>query len=69
MKINLAMWDRSLRFLLGFLMTSWAVAGGPWWGYFGIYLLMSAGWGLCPIYSIFKIRSIKVDERPLAPPE
>ncbi len=57
MKINLAMWDRILRFILGIVLSTWAVAGGPWWSFVGIYLILSASWGLCPVYGIFKIRT------------
>ena len=57
MKINLALWDRIARYLIGFFLTTWAVAGGPWWSFFGLYLILSAAWGLCPIYGIFKIRT------------
>lgn len=65
MKINLAIWDRVIRFLLGILLTTWAIAGGPSWAYFGVYLILSASWGLCPIYSIFKFRTIKIQETKL----
>ncbi|MFN7730047.1 MAG: DUF2892 domain-containing protein [Bdellovibrio sp.] len=57
MKINLATWDRILRYLLGMILSTWAVAGGPWWCYAGLYLLVTASWGLCPIYGLLKIRT------------
>lgn len=67
MKINLAMWDRILRFIFGVLGTSWAAAGGPWWAYFGVYMILSASWGLCPLYSVFKIRTAKLNEHRFSP--
>lgn len=69
MKINLAAWDRTLRFIVGILMTAWVVAGGPWWAYVGVYLIMTGSWGYCPIYSLFKIRTARTDTRPGVPPE
>lgn len=67
MKINLAVWDRALRFFFGILLTAWAVAGGPWWAFFGVYLVLTASWGLCPIYSFFKIRTAKIKENRFIP--
>jgi hypothetical protein len=69
MKINLALWDRILRFVFGIILTGWAVAGGPWPAFFGVYLILTSGWGLCPLYGIFRIRTAKLNERPSAPPE
>lgn len=57
MKINLAFWDRMLRYFFGVLLASWAVAGGPWWGYFGVYMILTASWGFCLIYAFFKIQT------------
>ncbi|MBX2993877.1 MAG: DUF2892 domain-containing protein [Bdellovibrionaceae bacterium] len=57
MKINLALWDRILRYLLGVVLSTWAVAGGPWWCFFGLYLLITAAWGLCPLYGLMKFRT------------
>ncbi|MBL7554763.1 MAG: DUF2892 domain-containing protein [Bdellovibrionaceae bacterium] len=58
MKCNTALWDRCLRFVVGVLLVTYAVAGGPSWMYFGIYLLITAAWGLCPVYLIFNIRTL-----------
>jgi|GEM_PF-558204 len=69
MKINLAMWDRLLRFILGSLLTAWAIAGGPGWGYMGLYLILTSAWGLDPAYSIFRIRTAKLEDRSLLPPD
>jgi hypothetical protein len=63
MKINLAMWDRLIRTILGILLTAWAVAGGPWWAWIGIYLILSAAWGLCLVYSYFKIQTAEIKSR------
>lgn len=53
MKMNVLWWDRLLRFFLGVFMVAWAVAGGPWWAYLGLYALASGAWGYCAIYSLF----------------
>jgi hypothetical protein len=67
MKINLAVWDRALRFFLGILLFAWAVAGGPWWAFGGVYLVLTASWGLCPLYSFFKIRTARIEEKRFVP--
>ena len=65
----MALWDRLLRLILGFVGLIWAVAGGPSWGYLSIYLLATAAWGWCLVYALFRIRSAALIERPLAPPD
>ncbi|MDC0980229.1 DUF2892 domain-containing protein [Bdellovibrionales bacterium] len=47
---NIVLWDRALRFLIGVTLFSWAIAGGPTWSYFGLYLLATGAWGFSPIY-------------------
>jgi hypothetical protein len=69
MKINVALWDRILRFIFGVIFTSWAVAGGPWWSYSGVYLILSSSWAWCAFYAYFKIRTFRFDDRPMVPPE
>lgn len=61
MKINLALWDRALRLVTGTLLVAWAVAGGPWWAYFGLVLLATAAWRFCPIYALFRTGTAKPD--------
>ncbi|MBX3017332.1 MAG: DUF2892 domain-containing protein [Bdellovibrionaceae bacterium] len=63
MKVNLARWDRALRYGFGFLLTLWAAAGGPWWAWIGFYLIASASWGLCPIYVMMNVRTAPSDRR------
>ena len=60
MLCNIAIWDRSLRFFIAVLLLSYAVAGGPvWFWIMGLYGLITAGWGLCPIYSFFRLRTLR----------
>ena len=61
MKINVALWDRALRYILGLLFVTWAIAGGPWWSYLGLYLVASASWGICPIYLIAGFQTYNED--------
>ncbi|MBC7742815.1 MAG: DUF2892 domain-containing protein [Bdellovibrionaceae bacterium] len=57
---NLAMWDRVLRFVISVLLLAYAFAGGPIWFWpVGVYGLITSGWGLCPIYSFFRIRTLR----------
>ena len=60
MLCNLALWDRALRFLLSVVVLSYAIGGGPlWFWLLGIYALLTAAWGLCPIYSFFRIKTLR----------
>jgi hypothetical protein len=68
MKINLALWDRILRLIVGSTMIAWAVAGGPWWAYFGLALLITAAWSFDPVYALLRtgttrgpVRSLRRD--------
>jgi len=63
MKINLARWDRVLRYFFGFFLTLWAAAGGPWWCWIGLYLIISSSWGFCPLYTALNIRTKPEDKR------
>jgi len=64
MRCNVALWDRILRWALGLLLTAYAIAGGPFWAYIGIYGLLTAAWGLCPVYAFFRVRTLKDFHRP-----
>jgi hypothetical protein len=55
MKINLANWDRSVRFIAGVLLFTWAVAGGPIWAYLGLVLIATAAFRFCPLYRLLGI--------------
>lgn len=60
MLCNLANWDRGLRFFISVIVLSYAMAGGPnWFWGLGLYGLVTAGWGLCPIYSFFRFRTLR----------
>jgi Protein of unknown function (DUF2892). len=59
MRCNCALWDRILRFIFGVGLTAYAFAGGPFWAYIGIYGLLTAAWGLCPVYAFFRIRTLR----------
>ncbi len=55
MPVNMAKWDRTLRMLMGSVLFAWAVAGGPWWTYFGLAFQAMAAWGFCPLYAVLRI--------------
>lgn len=59
MKINMAGWDRTLRLLVGVLLLTWAIAGGPWWAYFGLAILATAAFRFCPLYSFFRTGTVR----------
>ena len=49
--------DRVLRYIVGILLLTWAIGGGPLWTYVGVYFLATASFGHCPIYWIFRVNS------------
>ncbi|MCB0407299.1 MAG: DUF2892 domain-containing protein [Bdellovibrionales bacterium] len=55
---NVGFLDRSLRFIIGVTLVTWAIAGGPFWTWIGLIPLATASWGLCPLYSALGISSI-----------
>lgn len=59
MRINMAQWDRFVRMFIGFVLLAWAVAGGPWWAYFGLVFQAMAAWRFCPIYAVLRIGTLK----------
>lgn len=69
MRCNMAIWDRILRFIFGVILTAYAIAGGPFWAYIGLYGLITAGWGLCPIYAFFNTRTLRERRRRISDEE
>ncbi|RYZ69805.1 MAG: DUF2892 domain-containing protein [Proteobacteria bacterium] len=59
MRINLAVWDRIIRMLLGTALLGWAIAGGPLWAYFGLVFIGTAAWKFDPIYAIFRFSTLR----------
>lgn len=58
MKCNTAKWDRVIRFLVGVITLSYAIAGGPAWMYLGAYFIFTAAWGFCPTYAFFRFSTL-----------
>ena len=54
---NLDLWERVLRYILGVILFTWAIAGGPRWAFVGFYLIATASFGSCFVYWIFHINS------------
>jgi hypothetical protein len=54
---NIILPDRIVRYLLGLLLLTWALAGGPIWTYVGLYFLFTGSFGFCPIYWVLRINS------------
>lgn len=69
MRCNVATWDRGLRFLLSVIMLTWLIAGGPIWALVGLYLLLTAAWGFCPLYVFFRVSTLNLPEKRPLPPE
>ena len=64
MRINMAIWDRIVRLIAGVIVVAWAIAGGPWWAYFGLALLATAAWRFDPLYAVFRITTLGSDDGP-----
>jgi hypothetical protein len=54
MSTQLGFFSRMWRLILGFLLMTWSIAGGPSWGYIGVYFLLSGSFGFSIISLIFK---------------
>lgn len=57
MSCNIGKTDRIIRVVVGIALIGWAVASGNALGYIGIVLLLTAGIGLCPLYSLLGINT------------
>jgi Protein of unknown function (DUF2892) len=57
MNKNIHLFDRIIRYILGIVLLTWAIAGGPIWTYIGLGLIMTASFGACPVYWVFRINS------------
>ena len=61
MRVNLALWDRWLRGVLGFLFVVLVQSGGPGWMWIGVYFIMTAAWGWCPLYGLMRWRTASIE--------
>lgn len=64
MRCNLALWDRIFRFIFAVLLLTYVIAGGPFWGWLGLYFLVTSAWGLCPLYSFFRFKTLRSAKTP-----
>ncbi len=63
MSVNVGMIDRVLRALLGIGLIYWALTGGPVWAWVGVVALLTAAFGLCPLYSLLGLNTCAVKQR------
>lgn len=63
MSVNVGMIDRVLRALLGIGLIYWALTGGPVWAWIGVVPLLTAAFGLCPLYSLLGLNTCAVKQR------
>ncbi len=61
MSSSIGSFGRIWRLILGFLLTTWSVAGGPSWGYIGVYLILSGSFGFSIVAQIFSSRDKSQD--------
>ena len=59
---NIGLLDRALRIGGGLLMLTLAMSGTiGWWGYIGVVPLVTGLTSVCPLYSIFGVRTCAHD--------
>ena len=59
MRINLAVWDRVIRAIIGTALSGWAIAGGPLWAFVGVLIIATAAWRFDPIYALFGFTTVR----------
>ena len=57
MKINVGNLDRSIRFILGWVIITVGIYYQSWWGTVGLILLVTGLIAWCPAYSLLNIYS------------
>ena len=68
MKINIGIWDRAARLLIGVAMIVWGVAGGPWWAQLGLVPVATAAWRFDPFYAVFRVGTARTRLSSIAKP-
>jgi hypothetical protein len=57
-QLNVGNIDRAVRILLGFFLVALAARGTVgYWGYIGVVLVLTGVVALCPIYTLFGLRT------------
>jgi hypothetical protein len=54
MEKNLTYLNRTTRIFISVFLVAWAVAGGPWWAFIGLYPMATGAWGYCPLVAFLK---------------
>lgn len=54
MQKNLSFLSRAARVLLSVGLIAWAIAGGPFWAFLGLYPMATGAWGYCPVTDFLK---------------
>jgi len=57
MKFNVGILDRSIRFVLGWVIIAAGFYYQSWWGTVGLILLVTGSIAWCPVYSLLNIDS------------
>jgi hypothetical protein len=66
MNLNVAMWERVLRVLVGVVLLALSVVGPQTaWGLLGVVPLITGAMGVCPLYRVFGITSVPAGHREL----
>lgn len=59
MKKNIGKTERTIRFVLGFIIIIVGILAKSWWGLIGLIPLITAGISFCPLWAVLGISTNK----------
>jgi len=59
MKKNIGKTERTIRFVLGFIIIIVGILAKSWWGLIGLIPLVTAGISFCPLWAVLGISTNK----------
>lgn len=62
MKCNVGKNDKIVRWIVGLAIIVLGIVVKSWWGLLGLIPILTAVFGLCPLYLVFGLSTCKVEE-------
>jgi hypothetical protein len=59
MKKNVGSIDKVARIILGLGLIAFALITKNWWGFIGVFLLLTAFMNYCPVYSLLSVSTVQ----------
>ncbi|OGP68294.1 MAG: hypothetical protein A2W27_11230 [Deltaproteobacteria bacterium RBG_16_44_11] len=56
---NVGKIDKSVRLIIGVVIAILGFYYQSWWGFLAVIPIVTAIWGFCPLYTLFKINTCK----------